>query len=473
MAHAARHPWTAAPTLGVFAVAVAGALLIADGNLRVLRTLPLRRPAAPPAGPAAPAVPVEGDDAIEAQPPLPPKPDLAPERVAGGHAPSVPGKTVEDACLAPVGATDGACTRWALDDFYAALAATEAGSATRPARLSWYGDSVSATDALPGRIRARLQDVFGDGGPGFVHAVAPHRFNHSLAVERSASGSWRSFGVSLQNVGDHLYGLGNATAEGQGTIKLASRTPSGNLTSVDVYYLAQPSGGTAEVEVDGEAKATIDTSAEKKTARFEAVRVPDGPHTIAVKASGKVRLFGFALERDRGVVVDNMALVSATAKNMLLNQSAHWQAQLAHRESDLVLIMIGTNEAQWLSGSDRSMAEYEEIWKKLLAPVRAARPHGSCLVVSPLDQAEEKDGDIVARRGMAAMVETQRKVAFELGCGFWDTFTWQGGSGASIRWRKRGWVGTDFAHLSGKGTAMVADGLADALVAGYKAYKGR
>lgn len=472
MAHAARQPWTVAPTLGVFAAALAGAVFLADGDLRALRGLPTRRPPAPPAAPATPAASEASDGPGEVAPPLPPRPDLAPERVAGGHAPSVPGKTVEDTCLAPAGATTG-CTRWALDDFYAALAATERGTARRPARLSWYGDSVSATDALPGRIRARLQDVFGDGGPGFVHAVAPHRFNHSLAVARTASGSWRSFGVSLQNVGDHLYGLGNATAEGQGTIKLSAKTPSGKLTSVDVYYLAQPSGGTAELDVDGEVKATIDTSAEKKTARFESVRVPDGDHQIQLKATGKVRLFGFALERDAGVVVDNMALVSATAKNMLLNQAEHWQGQLAHRESDLVLIMIGTNEAQWLSGSERSMAEYEEIWKKLLTPVRAARPTGACLVVSPLDQAEADGDDLRARRGMPAMVATQRKVAFELGCGFWDTFTWMGGSGASIKWRKRGLVGTDFAHLSGRGTAMVADGLADALVAGYKAYKGR
>ena len=64
-------------------------------------------------------------------------------------------------------------------------------------------------------------------------------------------------------------------------------------------------------------------------------------------------------------------------------------------------------------------------------------------------------------------------MAFAAGCGFWDTFTWMGGSGASIKWNRKGLLGSDFAHLSRKGTSSVADGLADALVAGYKAYKGR
>lgn len=473
MAHAERHPWSIAPALGAFAAALVGAAVILDGGARALRHLPIERPAAPPATPAAPTRAGDTPDVADAPPPpLPPRPDLAPERAPGGKPLSIPGKTVEDGCAEPVGAVDQ-CRRWALDGFYAALAASEAGGAPRPARVSWYGDSVSAADAVPGRLRARLQDVFGDGGPGFVHAVAPHRFNHNTAVTRTHSGTWKSWGVSLVNVGDHLYGVGNASAEGSGTIKLAAKTPTGKLSAVDVYYLAQPGGGTAELVVDGEVKATVDTAAEQKQARFAPVAMPDGEHKVELRASGKVRLFGFTLERDGGVVVDNMALVSATAKNMLLNRAEHWQAQLAHREADLVVIMIGTNEAQWLSGSERSMAEYEEIWKKLLAPVRAARPHGSCLVVSPLDQAEVKDGKLVPRRGLPAMVATQRRVAAELGCGFWDTFTWMGGSGAAIKWNRRGLLGSDFAHMSGKGSAQVADGLADALIAGYKAYKGR
>ena len=459
----------------MFAAALCAAVWIADGNLGALRRLPRERPAPPPTSPTAPTSSTEAgpDVSAEPAPPLPPRPDLTPApRVAGGAPISIPGQTVEDTCVEPAGAADS-CRRWALDPFYAALERTERGTAARPTRLSWYGDSVSATDALPGRIRARLQDVFGDGGPGFIHAVQPHRFNRTEAAARTASGSWRTFGVSLSNVGDHLYGLGNATAEGHGTIKLASRTPSKSLTSVDVYYLAQPGGGTAELAIDGEVKATVDTAAESKQAKFERVTVADGDHQVELRATGKVRLFGFTMERDAGVVVDNMALVSATAKNMLLNQGAHWQAQLAHRDADLVMIMIGTNEAQWLSGSDRSMAEYEEIWKKLLAPVRASRPHGACLVVSPLDQAEASDDGIKPRRGVPAMVETQRRAAFALGCGFWDTFTWMGGPGAAIKWNRKGLLGSDFAHMSARGTARVADALADALVSGYKAYKGR
>lgn len=471
---AARHQdWTIAPALGWCAAALVAVLLVREGSVDAITRLLTHAPSTPAtAGPT-----FAGSDphaATDEAPPLPAKPDLAPtprQPGGGGAAPvSTPGKTVEDVCVEPLGATD-ACRRWSMDGFYAALVTAEGGKGSRPARVSFYGDSVSATDALPGRLRARLQDVFGDGGPGFVHAISPHKFNHSEAVDRRSSGSWRSWNIALVNVGDHLYGVGNATAQGSGSLSFAPKTPSKKISRVDVYYLAQPGGGTAELTV-GEAKATIVTEAPSKTARFQTVTVPDGTHKVDVSAKGKVRLFGVALERDAGIVVDNMALVSCTAKTMLENLADHWKNQLAHREADLIVIMLGTNEAQWLAGAS-AMAEYEKTWEQLLAPVRAARPQASCLVMSPLDQAEAKDDKIVSRRGVPKMVAAQRKAAQAVGCAYWDTFTWMGGSGAAIAWNRKGLLGSDFAHMSRKGTAKVADGLADALFNGYKAYKGR
>ncbi len=464
-------PWTIAPTLGWFAVALVAVLIARDGGIDALTDLVTRAPTVPvAAGPSFTASPVERID--EAEPALPPRPDLTPSPRAGAGFPaSVPGKTIEDACADPVGATTG-CKQWAMDGFYRALAAGEAGTASVPVRVSFYGDSVSASDALPGRLRARLQDVFGDGGPGFVHAIQPHRFNHNEAVDRKSSGSWQTWGVSLAPVADDLYGVGNATTEGAGRIKLKTRTSSGKLARVELYYLAQPRGGSVDLKVDGKVAATIDTAATRKESRFESLAFADGSHEIELTVTdGRVRLFGFALERAAGIVVDNMALVSCTARNMLNNLADHWKGQLAHRAPDLVVIMLGTNEAQWLVGS-KAMTEYERHWEQLLTPVRAGRPRGACLVMSPLDQAETRDGKLVPRQ-VGRMVAAQRKAAQAMGCAFWDTYTWMGGTGSAIKWNRRGLLGSDFVHMSRKGTARVADGLADALFNGYKAYKAR
>jgi lysophospholipase L1-like esterase len=233
-------------------------------------------------------------------------------------------------------------------------------------------------------------------------------------------------------------------------------------------------GGSAELLVDGDFKSTIDTTGDAKKAGWSAIDVDDAEHKVELKVThGRVRLFGLTLERAPGIVVDNMAIISATPMNEENNKPEHWQEQLTHRGADLVILMLGTNEAQWLTRG-RALTEYAQTWQKLLAPIRAARPDAACLVVSPLDQAEVKDdGSIESRPVMKYMVDVQRKAAEAAGCAFYDTFTWQGGKGAAIRWNRNGWVDADFQHLSGKGTAMVADGLADAILAGYAEYQQR
>jgi hypothetical protein len=343
--------------------------------------------------------------------------------------------------------------------------------------VTWFGDSVSATDLLPGRLRDRLQSMYGDGGPGFVHAVQPHRFMDSRAFTRTASGRWATYTLSTIPVADGLYGLGGSTTEAQGVgnrIRYKPRTPSGALSRVELYYLAQPRGGTAEVVVDGQVTASVDTAADAKDARFHAVEVADGAHTVEIRvATGRVRLFGVALERGRGVVVDNLALVSNSAKNMLNNRADHWSSQLAHRGPDLAIIMLGSNDSNWLPAGKKAMAEYQALYESMLAPLRKGRPGASCLVVAPLDQAEDQDGRLVGRAVIPMMVDAQRRAAHAQGCAFWNTYAWMGGRGSAVRWNRRGLLGADFHHLSVRGSAMVADGLVDALLAGYGAYKAR
>src|SRR6185369_1208373 len=57
---------------------------------------------------------------------------------------------LDDVCIE---GTDQACKRWAMDGFYKAYADAKAGTLGRALRVSWYGDSVVATDTLPNRLR--------------------------------------------------------------------------------------------------------------------------------------------------------------------------------------------------------------------------------------------------------------------------------------------------------------------------------
>ncbi|MEJ7599479.1 MAG: GDSL-type esterase/lipase family protein [Kofleriaceae bacterium] len=363
--------------------------------------------------------------------------------------------TLDNTCL------DKGCTRHALDHFDAALAAQRSGKATHTLRVSYFGDSLTADDHITHALREKLGALVGEGGPGFVFAAPPHPYCQHRAVSRIVGGDWQIHGVSMSPPLDHLIGLGGS-AEGTGSIRLASTAP---VTSVDIHFLAQPRGGTLAVLAGGKLIEQVATLGDRKRAGFAKVGLPEGTTKIELRAAGRVRLFGAALEATRGAVVDNLGVVNATAKAFNKNNlKAHWRHQLAHRDSDLVIVMLGTNEAGWLQAGGAGMAEHEHVFSELLASVRAGNQNASCLVVSPLDQMDYGVGKLVPRASIPAMVDAQRRAAAANGGAFWDVYQWMGGKGASLGWFKRGLVIKDFQHPTWKGAARLADALYRGLV---------
>jgi lysophospholipase L1-like esterase len=302
-----------------------------------------------------------------------------------------------------------------------------------------------------------------------VFVVPPHRFCGHEAVTRTSSSDWEAYAISTNHVADSFYGVGGSTAltqDGRATIKLLN----GKATHVELYYFGQPKGGTAVVTADGSELVRVDTKGDKQPG-YAAATSP-GASTFKITTEGHVRLFGIDLENTTGAVVDNLGIVSVNVKSLANNEPAHFAAELAHRQADLVMIMIGANEAEWLNPGDRDTRDYQAHYEKVLAPVRKGRPDAACLVVSPTDQAEEKDGEYRSRPVMPVLVEAQRKAARAQGCAFYSTYDWMGGRGSAARWFRAGLVGSDFQHLSRKGANKMADAVFDALMSGYKQHGG-
>ncbi|HEY4241847.1 MAG TPA: GDSL-type esterase/lipase family protein [Kofleriaceae bacterium] len=456
--------WSVAPTFLWFGAAMCVVLAAFDHSPRAVadrlakHTAPKQLPGA--AGPLPAAPPVEVADATDEDTAT--KPSTAPVRDAHAAAAG----SIEDTC---VDGTPDACKRWAMDGFYQAIAGEKAGKLDRPVRISWYGDSVVATDAIPGRLRSRMQTELGDGGPGYVFVVPPHRFCGHDSITRGQSGTWLPHAISTLQVADGLYGAGGSTAEtedGRATIKLVA----GKVTRAELYYLSQPHGGSVAITADGTEVARADTKAEVKAPGYAVATIDGGAAKFDVVASGRVRVFGLDLENAKGAVVDNLGIISVNVKSFDHANTAHFTDELAHRSADLVMIMIGANEAQWLGPKDQDTKDYAAHYEKILAPIRKARPEASCLVVSPTDQAEEKDGAYPSRPVMPILVAAQRAAAKAQGCAFFSTYDWMGGKGSAEKWFRHGLVGTDFQHLSRKGANKLADAVFTSLMAGNAQY---
>lgn len=367
---------------------------------------------------------------------------------------------LDNPCIRTVGAT---CAAHALDAFAAGVNAQKQATASSPIRLAFIGDSLTADDQIVDRVRTALQRALGNGGPGFVFVVPPHPYCQQRAATRSLSGSWTARGVIGAAESDHLMGLGGSSATGVDDARLVVKTTT-PVESADIFYLAQPHSGTFEIIADKIASPAVAVQASAKTAMFARTTFAQPVQQITLQTHGRVRVFGVALENPQGAVVDNLGVVNGTAKTLLRNNQAHWIKQLAHRAPALTIIMLGTNEAEWLPATGPALDEHEQLFGKLLDSIHDANPTQSCLVISPFDQLDWRKPDAPPRASIPAMVAVQHRVATSHGCAFWNTYEWMGGAGSSRAWAKQRLVTNDFQHPTTKGAHRIGDALAAALL---------
>jgi lysophospholipase L1-like esterase len=342
-------------------------------------------------------------------------------------------------------------------------------------RIVAYGASHTQGDVYTGYLRYYLQSRFGNGGLGFIpfglRKNWSRRFGfkletHGLDVEYAQSGG------KAAEAG--FFGLAGAAAVGQH--ETAAKVFPSNLTEPELrgsnyefFYLAEPGGADVAVSVDGEPPVQLSGSAPTPQARYHAFVEHPGWHTVRVKSVGQgtSRWFGLSVERSGpGVVVDTLGIRGTRAANLLRWDQNLWFEQLRRRDPTLVLLAYGTNEA---NDTSEPITQYEANLREVVRRVHAAVPKASCLLVGPGDFPLSENGTWVTRPRLQQIIETQRRVALESSCGFWDSFAFMGGEGSMERWtRASPQLGApDHIHLTVRGYVRLGMGLGDALLRAY------
>lgn len=453
------------------------------GRLRLLAPLPegealllaSPEPDEPPVGEADVAE-VSPDEAQKLALPeriaMPPEVEAPEVEAAAGAAPDdepKPPTSIED----PSGR--------ALDAFFRALERVEAREAGAMVRVSFWGDSNVAGDLVTAVLRRKLQDRYGDGGHGFVLLANPTPYYFHNDVWRQASNAWAISRIPGPLAADGLYGLGGVSfrAREPGAFARIGTAKKGSygrkVASLSVDYLAHPKGGGLELRVDGEVRQVIETGAEQTEARIATVEVPDGPHEFEIKTLARdVRVFGVWLERPGpAVVVDALGVTSAKVRYLSRIEPAHFTQQLQARNPELFVLNFGVNESR--EGERQfGIEEYESTMKDVLVFMRKALPDSSCLLVSPNDIAwKTPNGDRLSLGFVSKLASSQRKVAAEVGCAYWDMYLAMGGSGSMGRWVERGLAKPDMLHPTAAGANLLGTWLYLALQESYRDYQER
>jgi len=364
----------------------------------------------------------------------------------------------------------------ALRAFFKQLAAVARREPSAIARVAHYGDSAVAADAVTSTARRRLQQRFGDAGHGFVLASGPMHYLHRDVVQHASDG-WEVNSIVQLGLSPGLYGYGGVQAHGgAGERAYFATVKDGEIgtavSSFELFYQRCRGCGALDVRLDGTRQALLKTRSDHSEDAFYKLDVPDGPHSLALKAIGSPsRLYGVALERDGpGVVYDSLGIVGAVAQRLLGADPDHIAAQIAHRDPDMLVLAFGGNESanDWLN-----LEDYEHDLTRVVQQMRRGKPSMSCMLFGPLDQGErDKRGRVVTVKVLPKIVAVQRRVSAQQGCAFFDSFAAMGGEGAMGEWTKvhPRLATSDLRHATPAGYEVIGNMYYKALLEGFAAF---
>ena len=366
-----------------------------------------------------------------------------------------------------------------MDPFYRALALAETGHGL--ARACQWGDSTIAADGITGTVRRRLQDRYGNGGPGYLSAGLDPQWSMRLDVAVVRKGEWATSSL-LNGGGEGRYGLGGivSTAAPEASVSFyGPKGPDGKripLHHFEVYYQSNPAGTTWWSAVSGRGAGGGSANSSTASDRYHSVDLPDGytSASIGTSETGPATFYGVVMETaGPGVVWDALGVVGVGTRSFVQSGRRHLAAQVAQRHPALTVVMLGGNELGLPSLLAGNPDEYAGQYADTLGRLRAGVPEAGCLVVTPLDQATRTGGTPHSKPGLAAAIAAQRAVAGAWGCAFWDAQAAMGGPDSIVRWAalRPPLAWSDLLHLSETGQDIIGQLLADAIEAQYGAWK--
>ncbi|MDC0710680.1 GDSL-type esterase/lipase family protein [Stigmatella sp. ncwal1] len=348
------------------------------------------------------------------------------------------------------------CEESGLAPFFRTLSELHEDRRRAPVRVVHLGDSLIASDHITDVIRERLQERHGSGGKGLLYIDRPTGAGRTVRAGTASEG-WQITRIIDRNYPKERLGFTGVAFASNGTSSQSARFPAEGARTAELFFQTQPQGGTVMFSADGKPLQRLLTHFDAPQMAFARVDLPEGTKTLSLHTTGKVELHGVSMESGRpGIVYDTIGLPGATAEVFLRAKREAFRAQLRHRKPSLVVLMVGGNEAFYLSRDRTKPADIRSSAMELVKWVRESVPDSACLVMSPLDAAvRTMGGELVPRRGTQEVGGILRDVAREGGCAYWDSLAAMGGEGSAIRWLPLKLLNEDLVHPRAKGSDLM------------------
>lgn len=357
----------------------------------------------------------------------------------------------------------------ALRPFFAQLAALK--EPTTPpgtvARILFFGDSHTAADFWPGRLRAQLQAVYGDGGPGLLLPARPWRGYPHEGVEQDFGRRWP--GESLRSAeGTGRVGLAGAALEIPPGERYEVRGAIGGF-AIQVFGVdgLHPLLAPPELSPEEPPPPPIPLRETERMVAGEGLSLrtylpaDPGPWgSLSLGLPEGLRLLGLDLRSGRtGVVLDELGINGAELTDLERWDPLFRRALLDQARPALLVLAYGTND---LGRRDLDGAAYRQRAARLFRSLME-ESGAPLLLLGPLDRQGRRRRGQNFKAGAATVLAAMRGACADAGCAFWDVRAAMGGPGSMARWRKERLAQRDLVHLTAAGYQKLGDLLHRAL----------
>lgn len=327
-----------------------------------------------------------------------------------------------------------------------------ASSSSRRVRIAVIGDSYIEGDIFTQDIRARLQDIYGGRGVGYM--AAHSNFPGFRQSVRQQSSGWTE--RDMRHIGsDPIKPLSGVYYRADGpaevTYKGSSRPAHADGWSRSTVLFIAPAGGSITLDTPaGQVTHAVSASPD-----VQAVSCEGETDRLTVKSDiAGLKMLGAWLETPTGIVLDCMSMRGNSGITHRKIDAGTARQMRGWIDYDLIIFQYGINA---LSSEQRDYSTYASVMAGAVEHVRELYPEAVIMIMGIGDRGQKQGTDVHSLSTAPAMVRAQRDIARRTGSLFWDTRAAMGGDDASVDWHRRKLVNADYIHLNHKGGAALAE----------------
>jgi len=360
----------------------------------------------------------------------------------------------------------------------------------RSLRIMHYGDSQIEGDRITSLIRYKLQSQFGGSGIGMQPPV--QLYGYQLSLIHTASDNWNrytAFGKLDSTLSHNRYGMLGSFArfspypdemdhaddqEYEAWISIVQSKRAYHLTRIfkkcRLYYGNASQPVFYELYSNGELYDAdfLEVTEQFKVKNWTFEKTPERLE-FRFKSSCSPDFYGIAMDGDRGLAVDNVAMRGSAGLFFTRLDGEMLKEMYENLQVKLLILQFGGNVVPYISDN---YVYYERWFYRELSKLKSLMPDLPIIVIGVADMSVKEKDIFTTYPNLEHIRDALKSAAFKAGCPFWDMYSAMGGKNSMPSWvfAQPSLASSDFVHFNERGARVLAEMFYNAFMHVYNAY---